>query len=221
MSNNQGGISGVAVAVASLGGILVYAGFRGVNPLQALRDVTSGSPAGIAPRSVVITTGLDANPDAARDQADARSAGGIRSQVAAAASKYRNDQYSQARRRQSGYSDCSSFCDKAITDGGAKPPTAWANTANYRLSSSWVPIVQRYAQPGDVAVSGHHMVLVTGAAGASAIGQQNTNDDVRTGSVAQLMSGSYRYYTWTGYPDGKSMIALSRAAEKQAGHGQV
>ena len=40
----SGGVSGSAVAVATLGGVLIYAGFRGVTPLQALRDATGGHP---------------------------------------------------------------------------------------------------------------------------------------------------------------------------------
>lgn len=223
MSSNQGAVSGVAVAVATVGGILVYAGFRGVSPLQALRDVSSGKPPGVESRSVEITTGLDSNPGAAADQAAARSAGTLRSQVVAAASTFRGDKYSQARRRQSGYSDCSSFVDKALVAAGAKPPVAWANTAAFRLSSTWQPIAQRFAQAGDVAVSSSHMVLVTGAAGASAIGQQNPKTNVNNGSVSQLMIGSssYKYYTWTGYPDGKEIIAQSRAASAQGNHGKV
>jgi hypothetical protein len=211
MSNNQG-VNGVAVAVAALGGVLVYAGFRGVNPLQALRDVSSGQPPAVESRSVDLTA----------NAADgASSVSGVRARVVAAAGKYMGDSYSQAKRRQPGYSDCSSFCDKCITDGGAKPPVPWANTANYRLSSTWVPISGKYAQPGDVAVSAHHMVLVTGEGGSSAIGQQNTNADVRTGSVASLMgSASYKFYTWKGYPDASYQIAQTGAAGKQSQHGQ-
>ena len=43
----QAGISGKAIALATGGGILVYAGLRGENPLEALRSVLTGSPAPI------------------------------------------------------------------------------------------------------------------------------------------------------------------------------
>lgn len=39
-----GGLPGTAVAALAAGGLLAYAGFRGVSPLQALREVTSGRP---------------------------------------------------------------------------------------------------------------------------------------------------------------------------------
>jgi cell wall-associated NlpC family hydrolase len=50
------GISGTAVAVATAGAVLVYAGFRGVSPLQALRDATNGST---PPAPVSAPTSLD------------------------------------------------------------------------------------------------------------------------------------------------------------------
>jgi cell wall-associated NlpC family hydrolase len=39
------GISGKALGLATAGGILVYAGLRGENPLEALRSILTGSPA--------------------------------------------------------------------------------------------------------------------------------------------------------------------------------
>lgn len=52
--------------------------------------------------------------------------------------------------------------------------------------------------PGDVAVSSHHMVLVTAQGGTAAIGQQNPTVNVRTGSVANLMgSQTYVYKRYT------------------------
>jgi cell wall-associated NlpC family hydrolase len=41
----RAGISGRAVGLASVGGLFVYAGLRGENPLVALRGVLTGSPA--------------------------------------------------------------------------------------------------------------------------------------------------------------------------------
>jgi hypothetical protein len=195
MASTSNGVNGVAVAVATFGGVLVYAGFRGVSPLQALRDVTSGSPPPVV-----------GNPTDAPVPATAGSSGqsgfgdGKRGTVVAAAQKYVGDQYSQAKRTQAGYSDCSSFVDKVLKDAGIKPPfSAWANTANYRMSPEWKTIPASQAQPGDIAISSGHMVLVTGAGGTSAIGQQNSKTDVRTGVVGNLFSTPYVYKTWTGY----------------------
>jgi cell wall-associated NlpC family hydrolase len=189
---SESGISGTAVGVATLGLILVYAGFRGVSPLQALRDAASGKPPKVTGKPTEITGAI---PGFSSNNAG-------RNAVVAAAQKYVGDMYSQLKRTQPGFSDCSSFVDKALMDAGINPPQSkWASTANYRLSPEWVNTTAASSGPGDVAVSATHMVLITGAGGTSAIGQQNPQTNVRTGTVAQLMTnaGPYVYKTFKGY----------------------
>jgi cell wall-associated NlpC family hydrolase len=183
------GISGLSVAVLTAGGLLVYAGFRGISPAQALKDVSTGKPAPVASIPAVISTGMGSAP--------IPGGSGPTGSVAAAAAKYANDKYSQARRTQSGWSDCSSFCDKILEDVGIPPPVKWASTANYRMQTTWKKIALADAQPGDVAVNSHHMVMITGAAGASAIGQQNPRVNVKTGTVSQLID-SFSVYRYKG-----------------------
>jgi cell wall-associated NlpC family hydrolase len=183
------GISGTAVAVATAGAVLVYAGLRGVSPLQAVRDAAGGKPPPVTGKPTTDPVPLSSN-----------NAG--RNAVVAAAQKYMSDKYSQLKRTQPGYSDCSSFVDKALMDAGISPPQfKWAATANYRLSTEWVNTTAASSGPGDIAVSATHMVLITGAGGSSAIGQQNPRANVRTGTVAQLMTnaGPYVYKTYKGY----------------------
>lgn len=184
------GISGTAIAVATLGAVVVYAGFRNVSPLQALRDAASGKPLPIVskPTEVIISSNSGFG--------DSR-----RGAVVAAAQKYVGDIYSQLKRTQPGYSDCSSFVDKALKDVGIAPPfSPWANTANYRMSPDWRTIPANMSQPGDIAISSSHMVLVTSNGGSSGIGQQRPGVNVRTGSIATLFgSQSYVYKTWTGF----------------------
>lgn len=175
------GISGLAVTFATAGGLLVYAGFRGINPIQALREISTGA-AGIAAK----TTDLGSYQPTTAVQ------GAAINGVSSAAAKYIADKYSQAKRTQPGWSDCSSFCDKILTDLGVPPPVKWASTANYRISGSWITIPLSQTNPGDVAVSSHHMVMITAQGGTSAIGQQNPRVNVQTGSVASLM-GSQSY----------------------------
>lgn len=186
------GISGTAVGIAAFGAVLAYAGFRGESPLQSLRNIASGKPAPVESKPTEITGAI---PGFSSNNTG-------RNSVVAAAQKYVNDKYSQAKRTQPGYSDCSSFVDKALTDAGISPPQAkWASTANYRLSPEWVNTTKTSSGPGDIAVSGSHMVLITGAGGTSAIGQQNPRVNVRTGSVESLMTntGTYVYKTFKGY----------------------
>lgn len=189
------GLSGISVAVATVGGILVYAGFRGVSPLDALRSISTGNPAAVAKTGVDIT-GVSSTPVSGAVQSTVSGAlGGV---ISSAAAKYSGDKYSQLKRTQPGFSDCSSFADKVLTDVGIPPPVKWASTANYRLNSHWVTIPASQAMPGDVAVSSHHMVLVTAQGGTAAIGQQNPTVNVRTGSVANLMgSQTYVYKRYT------------------------
>lgn len=186
-------ISGLALAFASAGGVIVYAGFRGLNPIEALRDISTGHPAGVDSNPVELTGEVLGGAVAAAGT------GVLGGAVSSAAQKYAGDKYSQAKRTQSGYSDCSSFADKVLTDIGIPPPVKWASTANYRISGAWKTIPASLAKPGDIAISSHHMVLVTGDGGSSAIGQQNPRVNVRTGTVAQLMGDqSYVYKTYVG-----------------------
>ena len=43
-----GQISGMHLAVAAGGGVLLYAALRGVSPVQALKDITSGAPPAVS-----------------------------------------------------------------------------------------------------------------------------------------------------------------------------
>ncbi len=194
MTDTGNGISGTAVAVATCGAVLVYAGFRGISPLQALRDVAGGRPPGVVGKPTTDpVTGASATASGFGD--DRRAA------VVAAAQKYAGDTYSQLRRTTPGYSDCSSFVDKALRDAGISPPSSpWANTALYRMSPEWKTIPASAAQPGDIAISAAHMVLITANGGTAGIGQERPGVNVRTGSMSTLFgSQSYVFKTWIGY----------------------
>lgn len=208
MSNTSGGISGIAVAVATGGAVLVYAGLRGVSPLQAARDVGGGKPPAVVgkPTTAPVTGGVPASSGFG----DAR-----RAAVVSAAQKYAGDIYSQAKRTQTGYSDCSSFVDKALRDAGISPPShPWANTALYRLSPEWKTITADKVQPGDIAISAAHMVLVTAKGGTAGIGQQRPGVNVRTGTMQTLFGTQfYVFKTWTGY-------SITPAAGEGGGGGQ-
>lgn len=187
------GISGLAVAFATAGGILVYAGLKNQSPIAALKQISGGSPepvtsAGTQLGSAVADAGLGGSGGSVGAVAGGAAAG---AGVLAAAQKYAADKYSQARRTQTGWSDCSSFADKVLRDIGIPPPVKWASTANYRISGEWKNIPLAQARPGDIAINSHHMVLVTGNGGTSAIGQQNPRVNVRTGTVANLMSNDF------------------------------
>jgi len=199
---SSAGISGTAVGVATIGAVLVYAGFRGVSPLEALRNIATGKPLPVVSNPTTITPPSAAGTGGGGGSASGLSNDALRNAVVAGAKTFSADQYSQAKRTQTGFSDCSSFVDKALKTAGIKPPQyEWASTANYRMSPEWVTIPFAQALPGDVAVSGSHMVLITSAGGQSAIGQQRPGRNVQTGSTKDLMSGTgaYVWKTYKGY----------------------
>jgi hypothetical protein len=183
------GISGTGVAVATIGGLLVYAGLRGIGPIAALQAVATGKP------TTPTSAGLDLGAGPGSGTSSTAGVGVFGktttgAAVVAAAGKYLNDLYSQPKRTQAGYSDCSSFVDKCMLDAGVAPPgDRWANSTSYRLASTFTTIPMSQTLPGDIAVSSHHIVLITGAGGTNAIGQQNHIVNVRSGTVASLMTG--------------------------------
>jgi hypothetical protein len=175
------GISGLGVGIIGAGSLLIYAGIRGVSPLQALRDATTGKPVGIPN---VPGSGI-AQPVAA--------SGNIGAAALAAAAAYHGDKYSELNRTQPGFSDCSSFVCKAFHDVGVPKPdglTAWPTTGMFASSSWWQTIGFVVAGPGDIAVvPGKHMVFVAGPGGTTGLGQQNPTSNVVSGPISSLFAG--------------------------------
>lgn len=185
------GINGLSVGVITVGGLLVYAGIRGVTPLQALRDVSSGKPVPIPNTPGSVAGGEVAGGNVAQDLQGMTGTTGIAA-VLTAANAFNGDRYSQGNRTQPGYSDCSSYVDKAFHAVGIAKPDgrmAWPNTSAFAISPVWKTIPQASAMPGDIAVvSGHHMVFVTTPGATQGIGQQNPHTNVRTGTMATLFT---------------------------------
>lgn len=194
-------ISGVHVALAVGGVVLAYAGLKGTNPLAALRDITSGKPAGVP----AATAGLAVAPT------DASVAGGVGAAITgaagvaggnalvAAANKHRGERYSQALRWQPGYSDCSSFVGKSFRDIGITPPGP-SLAISYLTWPKLGRVERTQLAPGDLCVNTGHIIIATGR--DSAIGQENARDNVQTGTPENLMWGSGSFvclrYKWGG-----------------------
>lgn len=208
----SGGISGIAVALASFGGVAVYVGFRakpGVTIIAALREALSGRPVPVSSAGVNLAGDSSSSTGSIRSygpgnpaNATATGAG-----VVAAAQPYMADKYSQTKRTQPGWSDCSSFVDKVLLRMSIDPPVKWASSSNYRNSKDWQTIATADGAAGDVAVSSHHIVILAGTGGtkATCIGQQNPRINVQTASLADLMSGqTYVVKRYVGGSNGKS-----------------
>lgn len=186
------GISGVGLAVATAGGLLVYAGFRNINPIAALREIASGNPQAIQSSTANLagifdsggaTSGLVPLPGDA-------TAANSSSPLVRAAYSFRGDKYSQAKRWQNGYSDCSSFVGKSLKKIGITPPGG-SVTGSYLASPSWTKISRTDARAGDIAVNTSHMAIFS--SNVNGIGQQNSRRNVQMDTMANLMSGTGSY----------------------------
>ncbi|WP_371591268.1 hypothetical protein [Streptomyces sp. NBC_00470] len=192
---NSGGVPGIAVAMAGGAVLLMYAGYRGTDPLTALREVATGQPKGVTQASATreaLYTGIDApggsggGAGGGVTQAGLNVGAGAHPEFVRAASRFQGDQYSQARRWQSGYSDCSSFVGKALKASGVTPPGG-STTGSYLVWRRCVTVPRSSIGAGDFLVSGGHMALAVSS--SMAIGQQNARQNVEVGPIDQIMAG--------------------------------
>jgi hypothetical protein len=203
-------ISSLHLAVAATGGVLLYAALRGVSPVQALRDVTSGAPPAVSTEGKTITAaGGEADPAYVPGGSGSttwngvyRKAKGVPKRLQrpaaflAAAATHAAEKYSQGERWGKGKSDCSSFAGKALLDIGLTPPGGSA-TGDYLRSGDWVRVGAPRA--GDIAVNSQHMAIFTD--GSHGIGQQNPKRNVSRDVMDNLMANTgpweiRRYRGW-------------------------
>lgn len=202
-------ISSLHLAIAAGGGVLLYAALRGVSPLQALKDVTSGAPPAVSTEGKVIEKSAGvADPNYVPGGNGSTDWHGVYrksktpkslqrpSTFLAAANAHAGEKYSQDQRWAKGKSDCSSYVGKSLLDIGIDPPGG-SNTSAYLGSGQWVKVSAPRA--GDIAVNSKHMVICTD--GSHGIGQQNERRNVQRDTLDNLMAntGSWeirRYRGW-------------------------
>lgn len=182
--------------MAGASALLMYAGFKGTDPLTALREVATGKPKGVAEASAAreaLYTGvaLPGGSGGGTGSSGIVSAGlgtgaGPHPEFVRAAAQLSGDKYSQTRRWQSGYSDCSSFVGKALKACGVTPPGG-STTGSYLVWRKAVTIPRSQVGAGDFLVSGGHMAIAV--SDRVAIGQQNGRVNVQVGPIDQIMSG--------------------------------
>ena len=203
-------ISSLHLAIAAGGGVLLYAALRGVSPLQALKDVTSGAPPAVSTEGKTITDSSGAeDPDYVPGGSGSSDWKGVYrkakvpkaaqrpSAFIAAAATHASEKWSEDNRWAKGHSDCSSFVGKSLLDIGVEPPGG-SNTGAYLSSGQWVRVSSPRA--GDIAINAHHVVICTD--GSHGIGQQNKRRNVRRDTLDNLMAntGSWeirRYRGWS------------------------
>jgi cell wall-associated NlpC family hydrolase len=178
--------------MAGAAALLIYAGFQGTDPLTALRDVATGKPKGVgggvreALFEGVSLGGSGGGGGVAQASLSGASISGPHPEFVRAANAYAGDVYSQARRWQAGFSDCSSFVGKALKDCGVTPPGA-STTSSYLAWRKAKPIPKSAIGAGDFLVSSGHMALAINA--TTAIGQQRKGVNVKVGPISEIMWG--------------------------------
>ncbi|WP_298561375.1 hypothetical protein [Streptomyces luteogriseus] len=190
--------------------MLLYAALRGVSPVQALKDVTSGAPPAVSTEGKKVTAeggGLD--PDFVPGGFGSTPWKGVYRKAkvpkqfhkptvfVAAAQTHGGEKYSQGARWGKGTSDCASFVGKALLDIGVEPPGG-STTGDYLRSGQWVKVSS--PRLGDICVNARHMIVCT--SGSSGIGMQNPRRNVSRDTIDNLManSGGYevrRYRGWS------------------------
>lgn len=187
------GVPGAAVVLVATGGVFVYAGLSDRTPLEALKQITSGRPAPVASKVAAVSGPSVSGPGGAAAGAVSAATGG--NALVAATAAYTGDRYSQPRRWEPGFSDCSSFVGKAFKAVGITPP-GFSTTWEYLAWPKLYAIRPGQEAAGDLVVTTGHMIMVTGP--GQGIGQQNSRDNVQTGPISALIGGSLNYlrYPW-------------------------
>jgi hypothetical protein len=183
------GISGLSVAVVTAGAILAYSGFRGSSPRDVLRSLSTGSAPSVS-RSASYDTSNSTVGIPGVTNAGSTTSGSTGVKVLSALGQYQGDKYSQAKRAQPGFSDCSSWIGKGIKDVGVKLPISLPVAAFYMVWTGLVTIPKSQIQAGDILVSPTHIAIATSS--TSAVGQQNPTDNVKASSISNIMYGT----TW-------------------------
>lgn len=184
-----GGVPGVAVALAAVGGVLLYAGFQGQNPVEALKDITAGKTKALEPTSVTFTndpTNLGQSGVIPASWTGGGGSSDVGNRIAAAAVTHKNERYSQARRWQAGYSDCSSFVGKSLKDAGITPPGG-SVTGSYLVWQKLKTVSKDAIQAGDILCSAGHVAIALSP--TTAIGQQNGRQNVKVDTIENIMWG--------------------------------
>lgn len=195
----RAGVPGIAVALTAGGALLIYAGVRGVNPVTALREVAAGQTEPIGSAAVRLDDSVGGGITYASTPSGSAPAG-THPEIADGTAKYRGDKYSQSRRAQAGYSDCSSFAAKSMRTAGINVGNL--TTYGFLAWKGLRRIDKSEIARGDLLINNTHMAIALD--GTTAIGQQNPRRNVATGPFSSIMmnTGPWSAYRYVGGSSG-------------------
>jgi cell wall-associated NlpC family hydrolase len=182
----KAGVPGLAVGLATAGGLLVYAGLRGVTPLQALKDILQSGKTGTAPPGLPagqsVTIGGDFGPGGSTGGGDFSSGGtALGQRIASDAQRYLGVKYRWGGSSPSTGFDCSGLVWYVMNhDLGL----AFPRTSSMQLTSSKVRKISR-SEVGAGDFVGHFGV--PGHIGI-ALNNRNAIFAPHTGTVVQIQN---------------------------------
>jgi cell wall-associated NlpC family hydrolase len=158
----QATINGLALGVATAGGLFVYAGLRGENPLASLRSVLTGSPAPLPagkPVTVDVPAWSGGSGDWGSGDFSGTSATGVGHAVQVALAQV-GKPYAWGKSGPNSF-DCSGLVSYAYIQAGLLQSrlTSWG----FASSPKFGKVRAQAAMPGDVVWKPGHVALVIGA----------------------------------------------------------
>lgn len=188
-----GGIPGVAVAMATGGTLLVYAGLTDVTPLAALRGITSGKALpGVARTPSPTAVSLAEQSGGAGSSAP--SVTSVGASLVGAARKYVGGRYRYGGTDPAKGIDCSSLVQHAFTDIGVRGCPRTSGQQSMWNATARVPN-RADVQPGDLVFWGlpgatSHVAIAASAGAATIVEARN----VRVGVVEGKTWGTPNFY---------------------------
>jgi cell wall-associated NlpC family hydrolase len=174
------GIPGVAVGMATAGGLLVYAGLRDVTPLDALRDIASGRVTGVSRSSSPTAVALAQQSGGPGSQAP--SVIGAGASLVAAARRYVGGRYRSGGTDPATGLDCSGLVQRSFRDIGVPGCPRTSGQQLVWAALTRVPR-QRDAQPGDLVFWTGHVAIATAPGATTVVGALNSRVGVREGPI--------------------------------------
>jgi len=183
------GIPGIAVVMGTAGALLLYAGFQGLNPLTALRALSTGKTKPLVKTSSYVSSGAPSATGGGSGgvvSTGYTTTSGSHPEILQAAGQFKDDLYSQSKRWQDGYSDCSSFVGKTLKSLGIAYPGN-SVTGNYLVWNQLRTIKRSEIVAGDLLCGSGHIAIAIDS--QHAVGQQNSRENVKADTIDNIMWG--------------------------------